>query len=67
MEINGKAVEANKEYTVAGWAAVNPVPEGRPIWDIVEEYLKAIKVVKIDKPNVPKIKGSSSNPGIQKI
>ncbi len=67
MEINGSKVEASKEYLVAGWAAVNPVPKGRPIWDIVEEYLKSIKVVKIDKPNVPKLKGSSGNPGIASI
>lgn len=46
----GKAVEADKSYTVAGWASVNQNVEGPPIWEIVERYVAAKKTIDI-KPN----------------
>ncbi len=63
LELNGKPLEANKSYKVAGWASVQPQPGGKPVWEVVEKYLKDIKTVKIDTPNVPKIKGLGANPG----
>jgi sulfur-oxidizing protein SoxB len=43
----GEAVEADKEYTVAGWASVNEDTEGPAIWDVVEGYLQKNPVVKL--------------------
>jgi sulfur-oxidizing protein SoxB len=43
----GEAVEADKEYTVAGWASVNEDTEGPAIWDVVEGYLQKNLVVKL--------------------
>ena len=66
MELNGKAIKANKKYRVAGWASVDRLPEGgKPIWDVVTEYLKQHKHVKISELNIPKIKGVSRNPGFE--
>jgi sulfur-oxidizing protein SoxB len=61
---DGTPIEANKEYPVAGWASVGQVEEGAPIWDVVAEYLRDMKTVKIDKLNTPVIKNVAGNPGI---
>ncbi len=63
MELNGKQVRANKTYKVAGWANVAKPLHGRPIWDIVAEYLRDKKVVSVGKPNMPTLKNMGSNPG----
>jgi sulfur-oxidizing protein SoxB len=67
MELNGKAIEANKTYKVAGWASVARPLEGRPIWETVSTYLRDKKTItKIDL-NVPKIKNVAGNPGIAEL
>jgi sulfur-oxidizing protein SoxB len=44
MRLNGKLIEADKKYKVAGWA---PVAEearsagNKPVWELVEQWLKA--------------------------
>lgn len=68
MTLNGKAIEANKDYTVAGWASVSETPAGdtgKKIWDVVTEYLKDQKTVKINDLNTPKLKNVKGNPGIE--
>jgi sulfur-oxidizing protein SoxB len=37
---DGKAIEADKSYTVAGWASVNEGTKGPAIWDVVEDWFK---------------------------
>ena len=37
---------------------------GKPIWDVVSDYLKDKKHVKIRHLNLPKIKNIKDNPGI---
>jgi len=63
MMINGKAVDANKKYKVAGWASVMGAT-GTPIWDVVADYLRDQKVIKPVKLNQPKVVGMGSNPGM---
>jgi sulfur-oxidizing protein SoxB len=63
---DGTVIEADKNYTVAGWATVGSQSPGKPIWDVVAEYLRDEKVAKIKKMNTPKIKGAKGNPGIAK-
>jgi sulfur-oxidizing protein SoxB len=66
MELKGEKILPGKSYMVAGWASVAQPLEGRPIWDVVSEYLRNQKtVVKISEFNVPKIKGLGANPGIE--
>jgi sulfur-oxidizing protein SoxB len=69
MRLNGKPVEASKTYKVAGWA---PVAEdaakagNKPVWDVVETWLKARPGQRVSarKINTPKLVGVQGNPGM---
>jgi len=58
----GKPLEAGKSYKVAGWASVNP-QAGKPVWDVLADYLRSGKTSLPYGSNVT-IKGVGSNPGI---
>ncbi len=64
MTLRGKAVDPNKTYKVAGWAPVGEGAKGTPIWEVVAEYLRDVKVVKQVKLNQPKVIGMGNNPGM---
>jgi sulfur-oxidizing protein SoxB len=66
MSLNGKNIEADKKYKVASWAPVAEGAQGEPIWDVMETYFKAHKVITPRKLNQPKIIGMDGNPGIAK-
>lgn len=62
---DGTPVEPNKTYTVAGWAQVDQVGDGRLMWDVAADYLRNHKGnLKLNKVNHPTLKGVSDNPGI---
>ena len=61
---NGRMLEATKSYKVAGWATVASKSPGPPIWDVVAEYLRSEKTIKISKLNTPKLRNVSGNPGL---
>ena len=61
---DGTGVEAGKKYMVAGWATVGSKAPGRPIWEVVADYLRDQKRIKIKKLNTPKLVGVEGNPGI---
>ncbi|MCL7419412.1 MAG: thiosulfohydrolase SoxB [Methylobacter sp.] len=42
---NGETCTADRPYKVAGWAGVGEVDEGRPVWDVVADYLLDRKTV----------------------
>ncbi len=70
MRLNGKPIDAEKIYKVAGWAPVSEDAKnagGEPIWDVIERHLKDVKVVKAVKLNEPIIKGVANNPGMASI
>lgn len=61
---NGKPIEANKRYTVSGWADVyRPKHPGKPIWDVVTDYLQDHKTVHTEVGYTPKLIGIEGNPG----
>jgi S-sulfosulfanyl-L-cysteine sulfohydrolase len=60
---NGRRLEADKTYKVAGWASVNP-QHGKPVWDLVANYLRGEKTAKPKKLNQVTLKGVSNNPGV---
>jgi sulfate thiol esterase SoxB len=62
---NGKPVDPNKKYKVAGWATVNSKAPGKPIWDVTAEYLRDRKTIHIDKFYQPKLKGVVHNEGVE--
>jgi sulfur-oxidizing protein SoxB len=60
---DGRAIEADKSYRVAGWASVNP-QQGDPVSTVVGEYLQAHKTLTIKKLNRVTLKGVDDNPGV---
>jgi len=70
MRLNGKLIEADKQYRVAGWAPVSEEARSQgsePIWDLMSRHLKETKLIKPQKLNEPIIKGITNNPGIAPI
>lgn len=62
---NGKPVDPTRKYKVAGWATVNSKAPGPPIWDVVADYLRAEKTVRVKKLNAPRLKNVEGNPGVE--
>jgi sulfur-oxidizing protein SoxB len=67
MRLNGKPLEAARNYKVAGWA---PVAEeaskagNKPVWELVEQWLKARGgIVKPRQVNMPRLTGGVPNAG----
>jgi S-sulfosulfanyl-L-cysteine sulfohydrolase len=55
----GQAIEAAKDYVVAGWASVYQGTEGPPIWDVVAKHIETRKVVSAKALDSVKILGAS--------
>jgi sulfur-oxidizing protein SoxB len=64
MRLNGKPLEADKKYKVAGWAPVAEGARGEPIWDLLAGYLRSKKTITPRKLNLPRLTGIEGNPGI---
>jgi S-sulfosulfanyl-L-cysteine sulfohydrolase len=64
MMLNGKTLDPNKKYKVAGWAPVGEGVTGEPIWDVVSSYLRDKKVITPRTLNLPKLIGVDDNKGI---
>jgi sulfur-oxidizing protein SoxB len=62
---NGTPVEASKTYVVSGWATVSSQAPGRPIWEVVADYLRLKGTASIKKLNTPKLVNVDGNPGIE--
>ena len=59
---NGRAIEAGKNYKVAGWASVNEL-KGAPVWDVFAKHLRSQKMPDRNVTGVT-LKGVDDNPGI---
>jgi sulfur-oxidizing protein SoxB len=69
MTLNGKPIDANKNYKVAGWAPVAEAAresKSPPIWDVVAGYLRDKKTIQPRALNLPKLVGVEGNAGIAK-
>jgi len=67
MELGGKPIDASTTYTVAGWAPVSDEAKaagGEPVWDVIARYLRAKKTIVARAPDVPKLEGVVSDPGM---
>ena len=67
MELRGQPIDADKQYTVAGWAPVSEEAKaagGEPVWDVAARWLRAQKAITPRLPNLPKLEGVSGDPGI---
>ena len=54
---SGEAIDAGKDYTVAGWASVRENVEGPPVWELVERYLARVQTVRIEPNTNVKVAG----------
>jgi sulfur-oxidizing protein SoxB len=54
----GEAIDAQRSYTVSGWASVNEGTEGPPIWQVVEDYLRRVGTVRLDPNTSVKVTGA---------
>lgn len=54
----GQAVEAGKDYVVAGWASINEGTQGPPIWDVVTRHIEDAKTVRVNETSAVKINGA---------
>jgi len=59
---NGRTIEPNKRYTVAGWAGIN-AQQGKPVWDVLARYLGNGKPLDLPANGVA-LRGVTGNPGI---
>ncbi|MBV8037672.1 thiosulfohydrolase SoxB [Roseateles sp.] len=69
MRLNGKPLDADKHYKVAGWAPVaeeaKRTPGIKPVWEHVETWLQAQGGrVKPRAINAPKLVAMQGNPGL---
>lgn len=65
MELAGKPLEMSKTYPVAGWASVQEkVPDNKPIWDVVADYLRDKKTISKLELNTPRLKNVEGNAGL---
>ncbi len=61
---NGEKIDPKKKYKVAGWATVGSKAPGAPVWEVVADYLRDRKQVKLTKINTPKLVNVENNPGL---
>jgi len=67
MRLAGRPLEADKSYKVAGWAPVAEAARtagGRPVWELVETWLKGQARIAPRRPNLPRLIGVADNPGL---
>ena len=60
---NGNLIDPNKNYVISGWASVNQIETGKPIWEVVREYLQNNKIYSSQDNEKPRILGESDNLG----
>lgn len=67
LRLKGKPIAADHKYKVAGWASVSEATRqagGQPIWEVVENWLKAKKTVAPPKLALPTVEGVAGNLGM---
>jgi S-sulfosulfanyl-L-cysteine sulfohydrolase len=60
---NGRAIEPNKRYSVAGWASVN-AQQGIPVWEVFAKHLAASAKPLDARPDGITLHGVTGNPGL---
>jgi len=55
---DGSAIDANRNYVVAGWASVNEGTEGPPAYDLVSEHISKKGTVSVSGTSDVKVRGA---------
>ncbi len=63
LRLGDEPLVASKTYKVAGWASVAENVTGRPVWEVVAEYLRARPTLAAPTLNLPTLRGVDGNPG----
>ena len=63
MRIDGRPIEADKTYKVAGWAPVAEGASGEPVWELVARYLRERKIIARKALNLPRLIGIERDRG----
>ena len=66
LRLNEKPIDASRSYKLSGWAPVGNDVNGRPVWEVLTDYLRGNKTVKAPKLNRPQLADTSVNPGFSK-
>jgi sulfur-oxidizing protein SoxB len=64
MRLDGKLLDADKTYKVAGWAPVAEGARGEPVWDVVATWLRSQGRVPAKMPAMPSLVGVDGDPGL---
>ncbi len=64
LRLGDHLLDPTQTYKVAGWASVAENVEGRPVWEVVAEYLRAQRTLAPPTLNLPILRGVEGNPGI---
>lgn len=67
MRLGDTLLDPNKTYKVAGWAPVSEEAStagNRPIWEVVEPWLRDQKVIRSRELNEPELVNVKPNPGL---
>ena len=64
LRLGDQLIDPAHTYKVAGWASVAENVEGRPVWEVVAEYLRAHRSLPPPTLNLPTLRGVDNNPGI---
>jgi sulfur-oxidizing protein SoxB len=64
LRLNGKPLDADKTYKVAGWASVGEGVTGEPVWVVVARYLRERNTIAPVRLNLPRLVGIERDPGI---
>ena len=57
LRVGDVPLSAGRSYKVAGWAPVGDAERGPPIWEVVAEHLRDLKVVKPRAAQMPRLRG----------
>jgi len=56
LRLNGKGIDADRSYRVAGWASVSESEAaGAPVWESLRDYLRAAGTVHVKSITLPKM------------
>jgi len=64
LEVNGRPMDPDKTYVVAGWASVAAPVDDEPVWEVVARHLRDQKTVRVGKPYLPTLKNVEDDPGL---
>jgi len=53
----GEPIEANRNYSVGGWASINENVEGPAIYDLMEGYISRKKIIDLPIQQAVKVVG----------